>query len=85
MKTYTTTRIARPDGLDAGPQDWPTTQRFSRRLGETHRDMDYARAIEPPEGWPGMDSTIAALRMLAAYALAVLAAFMIVVWGGGSA
>jgi hypothetical protein len=31
--------------------DWPTTMRFSRRLGESVRDSRYAVAIEgPPRG-----------------------------------
>ncbi|MDB5858730.1 MAG: hypothetical protein JWQ76_2419 [Ramlibacter sp.] len=29
---------------------WPTTLRFSRRLGEATRDVDYASAIEGPAG-----------------------------------
>jgi hypothetical protein len=32
--------------------EWPTTQRFSRRLGERVRDADYAAAIEGPAGQP---------------------------------
>ena len=31
---------------------WPTTLRFSRRLGERWRDADYASAIEGPDQRP---------------------------------
>jgi hypothetical protein len=32
--------------------DWPTTLRFSRRLGEAVRDSAYASAIEGPQESP---------------------------------
>lgn len=33
-----------------GTEEWPTTLRFSRRLGESVRDADYAAWIEGPGG-----------------------------------
>lgn len=32
----------------SGLDEWPTTMRFSRRLGEAYRDRRYAMAIEGP-------------------------------------
>jgi hypothetical protein len=37
---------------EEGNADWPTTLRFSRRLGEGRRDADYATAIEGPHERP---------------------------------
>ena len=37
---------------DSPCEDWPTTMRFSRRLGEAVRDPGYAFAIEGPDGSP---------------------------------
>ncbi|MFP8836178.1 hypothetical protein ACLIJR_18090 [Hydrogenophaga sp. XSHU_21] len=34
--------------LETDSPDWPTTLRFSRRLGEAVRGADYAVAIEGP-------------------------------------
>lgn len=36
------------NALETSPPDWPTTLRFSRRLGEAVRGADYAMAIEGP-------------------------------------
>ncbi len=42
-----------PRPADAPQQEWPTTLRFSRRLGETVRGAEYAVAIEGADGpWP---------------------------------
>ena len=41
--------------------EWPTTQRVSRRTGETLHDAEYAAAIEGPceEGHLGFGSAVA--------------------------
>jgi hypothetical protein len=77
MKTCNT-RKASNDELDVSSHRWPTTQRFSRRLGETHRGVDYARATEPADDCPVMDLGVATMRFIAASVLTALAAIAIV-------
>ena len=48
--------------------DWPTTERFSRRLGEALPGADYASAVEaPPEG--GQAPAMLAMLLIASFAL----------------
>ncbi len=60
--------------------DWPTTQRFSRRLGESLRSAAYAQAIEMPMAnfSPALFSS--SRTLLAVAALAVLAATANLFW-----
>ena len=39
---------AAANDASAGDDDWPTTQRFSRRIGEAMRSAEYAAAVERP-------------------------------------
>ena len=41
-----------PMQVGASGDGWPTTLRFSRRLGEALRDVEYAITIEGPDGRP---------------------------------
>ena len=45
-------------------EEWPTTQRFSRRAGEAFRGADYAAALEVPAGSRVRDATIAIVMVI---------------------
>lgn len=62
---------------DQARADWPTTQRFSRRLGDAIRGADYAQAIEAPAD-PHADDAVISMLLIAL--LAVLAGLVIVLW-----
>lgn len=50
-----TSSPASADGAASPPEragGWPTTLRFSRRLGESFRGPEYAVAVEGPHGPP---------------------------------
>jgi hypothetical protein len=47
-------------------EEWPTTQRFSRRAGEAFRGADYAAAVELPAGSSARDATIAIVTVIGA-------------------
>lgn len=57
--------------------DWPTTQRFSRRLGETPPNADYASAVESP---PAGGQTPAMLAMLLMASFALLFVLVLTLW-----
>ncbi|WP_280155832.1 hypothetical protein [Piscinibacter sp. XHJ-5] len=60
-----------------GPDDddWPTTQRFSRRSGEKMRGADYAAAIERPR-----HSALPAWPVAIGVVVAILGAVASVLW-----
>jgi hypothetical protein len=60
--------------------DWPTTQRFSRRLGDSLRGAEYAQAIESPTVNFCLSLSSSSRTTLAVAALALLAATTIVYW-----
>ena len=45
-------------------EEWPTTQRFSRRAGEAFRGADYAAAVEVHAGSAVGDATIAIVMVI---------------------
>ena len=47
------------DGALLADEEWPTTQRFSRRAGEAFRGADYAAAVEAHIGSSVRDAAIA--------------------------
>lgn len=59
----------------ASPDGWPSTLKFSRRMGEHRPDADYARAFHPPQrtSWAGLPATLAvlAVSLFAAWTLVV--------------
>jgi hypothetical protein len=59
-------------------EEWPTTQRFSRRTGEAFRGADYAAAVELPTGSSARDATIAIVTVVAA----LLGAVATMLWRG---
>jgi len=54
--------------------DWPTTQRFSRRMGEAFRGAGYAAAVEAPRR--DLAQTVAWVVILGA----LLSAVVMVLW-----
>jgi hypothetical protein len=46
--------------------EWPTTQRFSRRAGEALRGADYAAAVEVPAVPGAGDTTITIVMVIGA-------------------
>jgi hypothetical protein len=78
MMTCSMRRGSRPEeieGVLAG-EDWPTTQRFSRRAGEAFRGSDYAAAVEAPAGSGVSDAAIAIGMVVGA----LLGAAVMVLW-----
>ena len=61
-------KIGREDLL---ADDWPTTQRFSRRLGEAFRGTAYAAAVEISADSSARDATIAVVMVIGALGAAV--------------
>jgi len=59
---------ARPGGIARegllADEEWPTTQRFSRRAGEAFRGADYAAAVEVSADSSVRDATIAIVMVL---------------------
>ena len=56
--------------------DWPTTQRFSRRIGEAFHDSEYAAAIERCADRDRIASRAAAILVVGA----LLGAASVVLW-----
>ena len=47
-------------------EEWPTTQRFSRRAGEATRGADYAAALEMPTASRVSDAVITIVMVIGA-------------------
>jgi hypothetical protein len=65
-------------GGDVDEEDWPTTQRFSRRRGEAFRGADYAAAIEVSARPGARDTAIAIVVLIGA----LLGALVTILWRG---
>jgi ferric-dicitrate binding protein FerR (iron transport regulator) len=64
------------EATDYEGEGWPTTKRFSRRLGEALPGADYARAFEPPRtaGHRAAMRTLRSMLVIASFALVLVLA-----------